>query len=143
MSLFSFIVAPAVFAVLADRRLAGNVVSRVLGGTEIIGIALGSILLLVLLFSGEKRSRAFLFELAVLALMTVSMIVSRFAVSKSLHDLRVKYGDQLSTLAQSDPVRITFDQLHQYSVWLMGFNIVAAIILIVMLTAQSDDRFKS
>jgi hypothetical protein len=65
--------------------------------------------------------------------MTLTMIASRFIVSKSLHELRVKYGDQLSALAQSDPVRVTFDQLHQYSVWLMGFNIITAVILMVIL----------
>ncbi|MCI0391309.1 MAG: DUF4149 domain-containing protein [Acidobacteria bacterium] len=144
MSLFSFIVAPAAFAVLPERQLAGIVVSRVLGSTEIIGVALGVILLLILLFRRERKGKAYLFELATLVLMTVSMIVSRFVVSKQLHDLRVKHGEQLATLAQSDPVRVTFDQLHQYSVWLMGFNIIAAIVLIVLLvrrtpSSQSND----
>lgn len=144
MSVFSFIVAPAAFAVLPDRRLAGNVVSRVLGNIEIIGIALGVILLFILFFRRERKGAAFLFELATLFLMTVSMIVSRFVVSKQLHDLRVEHGEQLAALAQSDPVRVTFDQLHQYSVWLMGFNIIAAIVLIALLvwgthSSQSND----
>jgi hypothetical protein len=142
MSLFSFIAAPAAFAVLPEPRLAGDVVNRVLGGTEIIGVALGAILLLALLFSGERRSRAFLFELSILAMMTFSMIVSRFAVSKSLHELRLKYGDQLSTLPRSDPARVGFDQLHQYSVWLMGLTMIAAMVLIVMLIARSNDKHK-
>jgi Domain of unknown function (DUF4149) len=136
MSIFSFIVAPAAFAVLPERRLAGSVVSRVLGSVEIIGIALGVILLLILLLRG-KRERPFLFELIALALMTISVILSRFVVSSRLQDLRVRYGDQLASLAHSDPIRSGFDQWHQYSVWLMGFNIIAAIVLIALLARRA------
>lgn len=140
MTLFSFVVAPAAFAALGDPRLAGNVVSRVLGVVEIIGIILGLILLLLLFFSREARGKAFLFELIALALMTVSMIVSRFVVSSRLHEIRVKYGDQFSSLASlaaSDPVRAAFDQLHQSSVRLMSFNLLAALALIILLARYS------
>jgi Domain of unknown function (DUF4149) len=138
MSIFSFVVAPAAFAVLPERRLAGNVVSRVLGNIEIIGIALGVILLLILLFFREKRRKPFIFEFIAVALMTTSVILSRFAVSSRLRDIRLRHGDQLASLAQSDPVRASFDQLHQYSVWLMGFNIVAAIVLIALLAWRTS-----
>ncbi len=138
MALFSFVVAPAAFAVLADRSLAGNVVSRVLGGVESIGIILGVFLVSLILFSREKRQKAFYIELSATVLMTVSMIVSRFVVSKQLHDLRVRYGDQLSALSQSDPARVAFDQLHQYSVWLMSFNIIVAVFSIVLLVRRNS-----
>jgi Domain of unknown function (DUF4149) len=137
MSIFSFIVAPAAFAVLPERRLAGSMVSRVLGNVEIIGIALGVILLLILLLFREKRRKSFVFEFVAVALMTISVILSRFVVSSRLHDLRVRYGDQLASLAQSDPIRAGFDQWHQYSVWLMGFNIMAAIVLIALLARRT------
>jgi hypothetical protein len=143
MMLFSFIVAPAAFAVLPQQRLAGNLVSRVLGGVEIIGIALGVITLLVLLFSRERRSKSFIFELTGLALMTISMIVSRFVISHRLRDLRLQYGDQLTDLAQNDPIRSSFDQLHQYSVWLMGFNIIAALVLIALLIQRKGRTAKN
>jgi Domain of unknown function (DUF4149) len=140
MVLFSFIVAPAAFAVLPQPRLAGNVVSRVLGGVEIIGIALGAITILMLIFSRERRSKSFIFELAGLALMTISMFVSRSIVSHRLHDLRLKYGDQLSSLAQNDPIKTSFEQYHQYSVWLMGFNIIAALVLISLLIQRTEKQ---
>jgi hypothetical protein len=137
MAFFSFAVAPAAFAVLQSSQLAGNLVSRTLSIVEIIGIILGCILLIITLFSRERRSRAFWFEVITTASMTISMIVSRFVVSRSLHNLRLKYGDQLSTMAQSDPIRMSFDQLHQYSVWLMGFNIITAVVLIVILMLRT------
>jgi hypothetical protein len=138
MSIFSFIVAPAAFAVLPEQRLAGSLVSRVLGGVEIIGLALGAILLLILLFRG-KREKPFLFEFIAIALMTISVILSKFVVSSRLQTLRVMYGDRLASLAHTDPVRAGFDQWHQYSVWLMGFNIIAALVLIALLARRTSN----
>lgn len=135
MAYFSFVVAPAAFAVLPTRQLAGNLVNRALGITELIGIALGATLIVLLLIARAVRSKAFWFELATLGAMTAAMLISRLIVSQRLHALRVQLGD-VSALAATDSHRIAFDQLHQYSVWLMSFNIIAALILIVLLVRQ-------
>jgi hypothetical protein len=135
MAFFSFVVAPSAFAVLRQQQLAGALVSRTLGALEIIGIIIGALLIAVLIFSRE-RDRAFLYELIALALMTVSMLVSHFAVSRRLHELRVSLGE-IAQLAANDPARVEFDRLHQYSVWLMGFDILGAIALIVYLARRN------
>ena len=132
MAFFSFVVAPAAFAVLPSPQLAGNLVSRTLGVAEIIGIVLGIILLVSLLSGRWRDKRGTLFEFITLALMTLSMIVSHFVVSQRLHGMRARFGD-ISALALTDPVRVAFNQLHQYSVWLMGFNILAALILVIIM----------
>jgi len=135
MAFFSFVVAPSAFAVLLQQQLAGALVSRTLGALEIIGIIIGALLIAILIFSRE-RDRAFLYELIALALMTFSMLVSHFAVSRRLHELRVSLGE-IAQLAVNDPARVEFDRLHQYSVWLMGFNILGAIALIVYLARRN------
>jgi Domain of unknown function (DUF4149) len=135
MAFFSFVVAPSAFAVLRQQQLAGALVSRTLGALEIIGIIIGALLIAMLIFSRE-RDRAFLYELIALALMTVSMLVSRFVVSGRMHELRVSLGE-IAQLAANDPARVEFDRLHQYSVWLMGFNILGAIALIVYLARRN------
>jgi hypothetical protein len=135
MAFFSFVVAPSAFAVLRQQQLAGALVSRTLGALEIIGIIIGALLIVILVLSKE-RDRAFLYELIALAMMTVSMLVSRFAVSSRMHELRVSLGE-IAQLAANDPARIEFDRLHQYSVWLMGFNILGAIALIVYLARRN------
>jgi hypothetical protein len=135
MAFFSFVVAPSAFAALRQQQLAGALVSRTLGALEIIGIIIGALLIAILIFSRE-RDRAFLYELIALALMTVSMLVSHFAVSRRLHELRVSLGE-IAQLAANDPARVEFDRLHQYSVWLMGFNILGAIALIVYLARRN------
>ena len=135
MAFFSFVVAPSAFAVLQQQQLAGALVSRTLGALEIIGMIAGA-LLIAILFISRERDRAFLYELIALALMTVSMLVSHFAVSRRMHDLRMSLGE-IAQLAANDPARVEFDRLHQYSVWLMGFDILGAIALIVYLARRN------
>ncbi|HKC87072.1 MAG TPA: DUF4149 domain-containing protein, partial [Blastocatellia bacterium] len=91
MAFFSFVVAPSAFAALGQQQLAGALVSRTLGVLEIIGMIIGALLIAILVLSKE-RDRAFLYELIALALMTVSTLVSRFVVSRRMHELRVSLG---------------------------------------------------
>lgn len=136
MAFFSFVVAPGAFAVLKQQQLAGVVVSRTLGILEIGGVIIGVLLIVILIFSRERDGRAAFYELIALALMTVSTLVSRFVVSSRMHDLRANFGE-IAMLAANDPARLEFDRLHQYSVWLMGFNILGAIALIVYLARRN------
>jgi Na+(H+)/acetate symporter ActP len=135
MAFFSFVVAPSAFAVLRQQQLAGALVSRTLGALEIIGIIIGALLIVILVLS-RGRDRAFLYELIALALMTGSMLVSHFVVSRRMHELRMSLGE-IAQLATNDPARVEFDRLHQYSVWLMGFDILGAIALIVYLARRN------
>ena len=136
MAFFSFVVAPAAFATLPQQQLAGALVSRTLGILEVSGIIIGSLLILILIFSRERDGRASFYELIAILLMTISMLVSHFGVSRRMHELRGSFGE-IALLAATDPNRIEFDKLHQYSVWLMGFNILGAIALIIYLSRRN------
>lgn len=138
MAFFSFVVAPAAFKVLPTQHLAGQIVSRTLGVTEIIGLVTGVILLVMLLTARGRKTTAFRFELIAVVLMTAAMVFSRW-VSARMHGLRVQAGEQLYALPMNDPIRSSFDQLHQLSVALTGFVMVAAIVLIVMLVRRTDE----
>ena len=130
--LFSFVVAPAAFKALPSRWLAGNVVNRILGVTEIIGIVV-SVVLLLLLLAAKPARRALWFEGITLSLMTLAMVLSKFVVSKNLHSLREQYGEALSTSPALQAVKSVFDGYHQASVALMSFNLLATLVLIVYL----------
>src|SRR5262245_24856790 len=132
MAFFSFVVAPSAFAVLKQQQLAGALVSRTLGVLEIMGVIIGALLIVILIFSRERDSKAAFYELIALALMTASMLVSHFLVSRRMNELRASLGE-IALRAANDPARLDFDRLHQYSVWLMGFDILGAIALIVYL----------
>lgn len=136
MAFFSFAVAPTAFAVLSSPQLAGAIVSRTLNVVEYIGMALGLILLGIAAATASRRSKVQLAEQLLLALMTLSMVVSHFIVSARLHQIRSEMGDRLSTLSSGDAIRMTFDMLHQFSVGLTAFNMAATVILIVTLLWQ-------
>lgn len=136
MAFFSFVVAPAAFAVLRQQQLAGALVSRTLGVLEITGVIIGALLIVILIFSRERDGKAAFYELIALALMTASMLVSHFFVSRRMNELRASLGE-IALLAANDPARLEFDRLHQYSVWLMGFDILGAIALIVYLARRN------
>lgn len=134
MLMFSVGVAPAAFSVLKDQqRKAGDIVNLALGGTEIAGIVCGVLLLLLLFVSKERRNRLFKVEASLLGLMTLAMLVSKLVVSARLHAMRAEFGDALQTMATTEPAKMAFNQLHQYSVWLMSFDMLAALVLIVLL----------
>lgn len=136
MAYFSLVVAPIAFSVLGDPRLAGNIVSRNLAVTEGVGIVLGLILITITLRQVVRRVRAGRFDranLAILIGMTAMMVISKFLVSARLHQIRIEYGERLGSLAATDPVRTSFNSLHQVSVWLMGLTMIGALILIIRL----------
>ncbi len=132
-ALFSFVVAPGAFAVLPSPQLAGNIVSRVLSGVEIIGILVGLALIGVSLFVRSRETRRPVFELVVVVLLTLAMTISHFVVSARLHALRDQFGEHLSDLPSEDTTRVTFDLLHRCSVGLLSFSLFAAIVLLAVL----------
>jgi hypothetical protein len=138
MAFFSFVVAPSAFVALPEANLAGHVVSTVLSRTELIGIALGVILLIFLFASREQTGKQFLFELIALLAMTFSMILSHFVISRRLREMRVKFGGGVDFIPASDPARAAFDQLHQISVGLMTLVMIAALVLIVALLRRNN-----
>ncbi len=134
---FSFVLAPAAFSVLPAQHLAGQVVSRTLGIVEIVGIAVGAILLVLSFLSRGRRGKAFPFDLCALVVIVLAMIGSRM-VSGRMHALRVQAGETLYSLPASDPLRSAFDQLHHVSVGLMSVAMIVALVLIVrMLLGKS------
>jgi hypothetical protein len=143
MALFSFGVAPAAFAVL-PAHLAGQVVSRVLSTVEIAGIFTGVVLIVCLACETSRQSRlATIVEAVLLALMTLSTLVSRYVVSARLHAIRLGAGENISALPSGDPARAMFDLLHQASVGLMSFNLIAAIVLIGLLISRAAGQAAS
>jgi hypothetical protein len=136
--LFSFVVAPGAFAVLPSSQLAGQVVSRVLSGVEIIGICIGLFFLVLSLVARKHAVAAF--DLIVASLLTLSMVVSRFAVSARLRGIREELGDQLAALSADDPVRSTFDLLHNVSVGLLAFSLFSAIVLLAVLIWRNSSK---
>ena len=148
---FSFAVAPSVFSVLENRELAGSVVSRTLMIVNLSGVAIGLILLASSFIKREGIAPIWFWsERFLLAAFTLVLAVGEFVVSVWLRLIRNQAGRPIEELAVEDPLRMQFNNLHQYSVWILMGAMIAALILFFLigksagkiLTEDKKDEFK-
>jgi hypothetical protein len=121
--LFAAAVAPAAFAVLPSRTLAGALVGRVLPVVLVAGIAVG-LLGFVLAAGGRRVVRG------ALLLLAFACAVAHFAVGPRIGRLRQAIGPTLDALAADDPRRVAFGRLHMESVAWLGVAMLAAAVAV-------------
>jgi hypothetical protein len=130
MAFFAFAVAPAAFAVLPSRHLAGELVTRIVGTADAVGILAAALILLTALLSRPAtawRRPAGALSLTLYSLLLLAPALSRGLISPRLLAMRQAKGRPIEALAESDPLRVTFNQLHQVSVALMVVALAAAL----------------
>lgn len=139
MIFFSFAVAPSAFAVLPTRELAGAMVTSTIGKVEVLGLVIGPLLLLIQAASVRVRNSSKLNNvLRVLGVfvMIAAAALSRFWISPQMVSLRAAMGGHIDDVPAGDPLRMQFNDLHQYSVSLMGTAMVAGLV-VLFLTVRS------
>jgi hypothetical protein len=115
--LLSFVVAPGAFSSLGNPDAAGAMVGFTLGKLHLIGIGAG-VIYLVAYFLGHASAPNIARMAAVAVLIMVLLTAfSQFFVTARLADLRTQMGSVAQTPADN-PLRMSFDRLHQWSVWL-------------------------
>lgn len=135
---FSFAVAPSAFGILPSRELAGNLVSRTLTIIFLSGMAIGSILLVSTLLRRLDLKPFWIWTERFLLLIVVAACgVGQFVISAWLAVLRAQAGKPIEEVALDDPLRIQFDNLHQYSVWVLMTAMIAALIFYFIVTGKS------
>ena len=134
---FSFAVAPSAFAVLPSREMAGSVVSRTLMIVNVSGLIIGLILLAT---SFIKRPNAKLFwvwsERFLAFLIAAACAVGQFVIAIWLSMLRGQIGKPIDEIAVDNPLRIQFNNLHQYSVWVLITAMIAALLLFFLISRK-------
>lgn len=140
---FSFAVAPSAFGVLPSRELAGHVVSRTLAILNYSGLAIG---LLVLAISFVKRLEIkpvwLWIERFLLFVMAAACGVGQFVIGLWLTLLRAQIGRPIDEVPLEDPLRIQFNVLHQYSVWILIGAMAAALIVFFIIAGKSSNAAK-
>lgn len=133
----AFVVAPAAFAVLPSRSLAGALVGRVLPVVFWAGIVLGAIVAVSSSLDGARRV-----PLVAGVCIIVACAASQLIVEPRIAALRSEIGVALDTLAPTDPRRATFGRLHGASVLGLGVGLIAAAVAVMSLsrTVASADR---
>jgi hypothetical protein len=135
MMFFSFAVAPSAFAVLPTREMAGVMVTSSIGKIEVLGLVFGTLLILIhaARWRTSPSSRAVkTLQTVLLLLMIASAGLSRFWVSPAMVSLRAQMGGHIDDVAASDPMRIQFNDLHQYSVGLMSAAMISGLVVLFL-----------
>lgn len=136
MMFFSFAVAPSAFAVLPTREMAGVMVTSAIGKIEAMGLIIGMLLILMHAASWRSRqsSRAIkTLQAALLLLMIAAAGLSRFWISPAMVSLRAQMGGHIDNVAVTDPMRIQFNDLHQYSVGLMSAAMISGFVVLFLM----------
>jgi hypothetical protein len=132
---FSFVVTRGAFSVLPNGDLAGALVGYTLAKLHMIGIIAGVIYLLAT--AAAERSIGALAQPAALLVfaMIVLTVVSQYGVIAQMDGLRLQMGSVQSTAA-GNPLRVAFDRLHQYSVWLESAVLLAGLVALFFTARQ-------
>jgi hypothetical protein len=128
--LLAAVVAPAAFATLPSRALAGAVVGRVLPAVFIAGMVAGGMAAALALVGGPPafaRSRALC-----AGALAASCAVAQFLIAPRIHRLREAIGPSLDALAADDARRVAFGRLHWISVAWLGAAMLAAAAALVL-----------
>lgn len=117
-------VAPAAFAVLPSRTLAGDLVGRVLP----VIFWSGMLMFAGVMLYGVATDRASRYKPRVLAaaLGGASCMIAQLVVDTMIASVRAKIHGPVDALAATDPLRVAFGQLHLLSVVLLGLAMICA-----------------
>ncbi len=137
---FSFAVAPGAFAVLPSRELAGSIVSRTLMIVNISGFVIGLILLASSFLKQETTNRFRLWaERFLLIVLSAACAVGQFVIAVWLGFIRSQVGRPIDEIAAEDPLRIQFNNLHEYSVWVLITAMTAALATFFVMTIRAKE----
>lgn len=130
-ALVAAVVAPAAFAVLPTRALAGALVGRVLPVVFLTGIVVGiaAVALGWGIAAPWPRLRVALPIVAV-----VACAAAQFVVAPRIATLRAEMGPSIEALPTDDPRRAEFGKLHGISVAMMGAGVLAAGAALTLIT---------
>jgi uncharacterized membrane protein len=132
------VVAPAAFAALPTRALAGALVGRVLPPLFVAGLVLNAAAGASAWRDGGRYAAA---RIALCTLAAVSCAMAQFVVARRIETLRAAIGPNLDALAAGDPRRVAFGKLHGLSVASLGLAMLAAalVVALTVVAASSDN----
>ena len=141
---FSAAVAPSAFAVLRRfavpnaNELAGSIVTRTLSIVNTGGFIISLLLLAsAFLFSRRIKRRAFYAEITSLMLLAITTAVGQWVIAAKMLALRASLGRPIDQVAESDPLRLAFNNLHGYSVTALAVGIVASVVALLLIARRA------
>jgi Domain of unknown function (DUF4149) len=137
---FGAVVAPAAFGVLRSfglpnaNEIAGGIVTRSLSVINIAGFLIALFLLVTLILRRNASGRvSFIIECACVGLIALSTAVGHWVIAARMRALRAAMVLPIDHIAADDPRRIAFNNLHGYSVNVLGLAMIAALVALVLM----------
>ena len=137
VALFGAVVAPAAFAVLPERAMAGALVGRVLPALYLGGIVVGA---LVAVAGWSRAVRARRVVLGAGLLTALACAYAHVIIGARMERLRASLPGALDELGAADPRRVTFGRLHGLSVAYLGLAAASAAAGAALLLRGSGER---
>jgi hypothetical protein len=136
---FSFGVAPSAFALLPTRESAGALVSRSLLIVNLSGLIIG-LILLASAFVKSVGANLFLLwtERVLLIVVPAACAVGLFLGALWLPSVKAQMGRPIDEVALDDPLRLQFNNLHEYSVWVLVVAMIAALIAFLLIAGKTS-----
>jgi len=133
-ALLSVSVAPALFAVLPSRTLAGAVVGRILPPLFFAGMTVGLLVLALQVVQGRGWSWGGR-EISGIVII-VACAIAQLGIAPRIARLREEIG--IEELAIDDARRVAFGRLHGLSVACLGLAMLAAIVAAIIAARASS-----
>ncbi len=129
-SVFFIAVAQVAFSVLPERELAGAIVGRSLTVLNFSGMAL-AVLILLMSFVTARGTRPVIawIDRLLVSIVAIACAVGQFVIGYMISSVRSQMGGKkIDEFAVDDPLRMQFNQVHEYSVWVLGVAMIAGLI---------------
>ena len=140
-SVFFIGVAQTAFSVVPERELAGAVVGRSLSLVNYAGMVIAAILILTSLVGAGGVNQVWLWiERFLLLVLGASAAVGQFVIGIWLASVRSQMGRPIDEVPVDDPLRMQFNMLHEYSVWILFMGMVAALMAFFIIANRKFGR---
>jgi hypothetical protein len=142
-AVFFIAVAQSAFAVLPSREAAGGLVGRTLAILNYSGLGISIIALLTSFIVPIGTRKIVLWvERVLLVIFGLACAIEQFVITWWMLLLRTQMGRPIDEVAVDDPLRIQFNNLHEYSSWLMLTAMAATLIAFVIVSLRPTTAAK-
>jgi hypothetical protein len=140
---FGAVVAPAAFGVLRSfalsnaSEIAGTIVTRTLSVVNVTGFVVALFLLVSLYLQRSSYGQlGFILQAVLLAVIAAATGVGHWIIAARMRALRTAMMLPIDQVNPDDPRRIAFNNLHGYSVKVLGLAMIAALVAIVLISSR-------
>lgn len=142
--MFFIAVAQVAFSVLPERELAGAIVGRSLTVLNLSGLAISVLVLLMSLVTARGTNLALAWIDRILMLVVaIACAVGQFVIGYMISSVRSQMGGKkIDEFAADDPLRLQFNQAHEYSVWVLAAAMIAGLIAFFIIANRRTSAAK-